>query len=210
MFRAFQTFKRFEPGLSPVEQPDRVLRAESKTRRFGPVHDAFRAAEDYAFWSRLGGERDWHEVNGVRSVGRRSSASISNEPSRVWRTMMKTNFAAAACLALMAFATMSGADIAGKWTTTIDTMIGALKYTYEFKVDGTKLTGTATLDGEAAEITEGKLDGDAISFVETRTLGDLGPTRILYTGKIVSADQIDFKRQVGDLATEEFVAKRAK
>jgi len=48
MFRAFQTFKRFEPGLSPVEQPDRVLRAESKTRRFVPVHDAFRAAEDYA------------------------------------------------------------------------------------------------------------------------------------------------------------------
>ena len=73
-----------------------------------------------------------------------------------------------------------------------------------------RLTGTATLDGEAAAITDGKVEGDAISFVETRTLGDLGPTKIVYTGKIVSADQINFKRQVGEIANEEFVAKRAK
>jgi hypothetical protein len=118
--------------------------------------------------------------------------------------MMKRNLAAVACLALTALATVSGADISGKWTTTIDTMIGALQYQYEFKVDGTKLTGTATLDGEAVQITDGKMEGDAISFVETRTLGDLGPTKIVYTGKI------NFKRQVGEIANEEFVARRAK
>ena len=30
-----------------------------------------------------------------------------------------------------------------------------------------------------------------------------------YTGEIVSADEIKFTRQVGEFATEEFVAKRA-
>jgi len=33
---------------------------------------------------------------------------------------------------------------------------------------------------------------------------------ISYTGKIVSEDQIDFTRQVADVATEKLVAKRAK
>jgi hypothetical protein len=34
--------------------------------------------------------------------------------------------------------------------------------------------------------------------------------RIDYKGKIVSADEIKFTRQVGDIATEELVAKRVK
>ena len=33
---------------------------------------------------------------------------------------------------------------------------------------------------------------------------------IAYTGKIVSDDQIDFTRQVADVATEKLVAKRVK
>ena len=36
-----------------------------------------------------------------------------------------------------------GADVTGKWTAEFDTQIGVQKYTYEFKVDGTKLTGKA-------------------------------------------------------------------
>ena len=40
---------------------------------------------------------------------------------------MKRDLAAVAFLALTALATVSGADISGKWTTTIDTMIGALQ-----------------------------------------------------------------------------------
>jgi hypothetical protein len=35
------------------------------------------------------------------------------------------------------------------------------------------------------------------------------PLRITYTGK-VSGDEIKFTRKVADIATEEFVAKRAK
>jgi hypothetical protein len=34
--------------------------------------------------------------------------------------------------------------------------------------------------------------------------------RITYTGTIASSDEIKFTRQVGDIATEELVAKRKK
>ena len=34
--------------------------------------------------------------------------------------------------------------------------------------------------------------------------------RITYTGKVVSADEIKFSREVADFATEELVAKRVK
>jgi len=46
-------------------------------------------------------------------------------------------------------------------------MIGAMDYTFEFKVDGEKLTGKAvsSLGGES-ELTEGTVKGDEVSFVE--------------------------------------------
>ena len=46
-------------------------------------------------------------------------------------------------LALGLMVSASAADVAGKWSAQIDTPIGLLNYTYEFKVDGAKLTGRA-------------------------------------------------------------------
>ncbi len=115
-------------------------------------------------------------------------------------------------LTLAAVVSAYSADIAGKWTAEFDTAIGVQKYTYEFKVDGTKLIGKATgkrTDSEATvDIQEGKIDGDEISFVENLKFGEMD-VRIEYKGK-VSGDEIKFSRKVGDFATEEFVAKRAK
>ncbi len=48
----------------------------------------------------------------------------------------------AAGLALTAWA----ADLTGQWTATFNTQIGEQHYTYSFKVDGEKLTGTAKND----------------------------------------------------------------
>jgi enterochelin esterase-like enzyme len=102
-----------------------------------------------------------------------------------------------------------GADISGTWKADYDTQIGLQKYTYTLKQDGTKVTGKASADinGEKHEsdLTEGKIEGDTVSFVEAFSYqgNDL---RISYTGK-VSPDGIKFTRQVGDVATEEGVAK---
>lgn len=100
------------------------------------------------------------------------------------------------------------ADFAGKWTASFDTQIGVQNYTYIFKVDNAKLTGTAESQFGKTEITEGAVKGDEISFVENVDF-EGNALKIEYKGKI-SGDEIKFTRNVADMVTEEFVAKRAK
>ncbi len=109
-----------------------------------------------------------------------------------------------ACSSVLALA----ADFNGKWTAEFDTQIGVQKYTYEFHVDGAKLTGKAINEHGETEITEGKVDGDNISFVEMLNFQGTD-LRISYTGTI-NGDEIKFTRKVADFATEELTAKRAK
>jgi hypothetical protein len=100
------------------------------------------------------------------------------------------------------------ADFNGKWTAEFNTEIGLQKYTYDFHVDGTTLTGKAANEHIQTAITEGKIDGDNISFVENMSSDGL-ELKVTYTGKI-SGDEIKFTRKVGDFATEELTAKRVK
>lgn len=99
-------------------------------------------------------------------------------------------------------------DVTGKWTAQFDTPIGVQNYTYEFKAEGAKLTGTAAGPQGTVEIQEGKVSGDEIFFVENMKFQDM-PLRIEYKGK-VAGDEIKFARKVADFGGEEFVAKRAK
>jgi hypothetical protein len=105
-------------------------------------------------------------------------------------------------------ATVLAADFNGKWTAEFDTQIGAQKYTYEFHVDGATVTGKATNERGETAITEGKIDGDNITFVEALSFNGMD-IKIIYTGKI-NGDEIKFTRKVGDFATEELTAKRVK
>jgi hypothetical protein len=100
------------------------------------------------------------------------------------------------------------ADFNGKWTAEFDTQIGPQKYTYEFHVDGAKVTGKAANQNGETVISEGKIDGDTITFVENLSFNGTD-IKITYTGKI-NGDEIKFTRQVGDFATEELTAKRVK
>jgi len=104
------------------------------------------------------------------------------------------------------------ADITGTWTTQFDSQVGLQKYTFEFKVDGTKLTGRAISNIAGAdaktELTEGKINGDEVTFVENLNYQGM-ELKITYKGKI-SGDEIKFQRTVGDSGGEEFVAKRSK
>ena len=111
-------------------------------------------------------------------------------------------------LVLICLITVLAADATGKWTATISTQIGEQAYTYTFKVEGEKLTGKASSQFGDLDITDGKVKGDDISFVENAKYQDMA-IRIEYKGKI-SGDEIKFMRQVGEFATEEFIAKRAK
>ena len=103
-------------------------------------------------------------------------------------------------------------SVAGKWKGQFDSQIGLQKYTYEFKVDGDKLTGNAIGERETGTnevaISEGKISKDTIFFVEQLEF-EGNDIRIEYTGKI-SGDEIKFHRKVGDVAEEDFTAKRVK
>lgn len=117
------------------------------------------------------------------------------------KILLATLISAFACITAFA------AGVDGKWKATFDTQIGTQNYIYEFHVDGPKVTGTATNDNGKTQITEGKIDGDTITFVEALNFNG-NDIRIEYTGKI-DGDQIKFTRKVGTFATEELVAKRS-
>jgi len=111
---------------------------------------------------------------------------------------------------LIGAASLSAADISGTWKASFDTQVGQQNYTYTFVVKEGVLTGKIQSDmGGTSDIHDGKIDGDKVSFVENLKFQDMD-IQITYTGKVVSADEIKFTRQVADFATEELVAKRAK
>jgi hypothetical protein len=116
--------------------------------------------------------------------------------------------AAAAVLAFMPLAALA-ADISGTWATSFDSQVGVQAYTYTFVVKGADVTGTFKSANGAGAITEGKLAGDKLTFVENMDYQGQA-LRIVYTGTVVSADEIKFSRDVGGQGGESFTAKRVK
>ena len=106
---------------------------------------------------------------------------------------------------------LGAADPGGRWKAEFDTQVGKQSYLYEFRVEGNRLTGSATgdINGEnrrTAEIRDGQVDGDTVRFVENFEFQG-NPITIRYTGRL-AGDEIRFTRAVGDFATEELVARR--
>ncbi len=101
------------------------------------------------------------------------------------------------------------ADISGTWKASFDTSIGKQEYTYTFAVKDGTLTGKAKWQTGESELVGGKLDGDTVTFVEN-FIYQGNKIAITYTGKVISADEIHFSRDVSGMAHEELVARRAK
>ncbi|HML17159.1 MAG TPA: hypothetical protein VK419_09040 [Bryobacteraceae bacterium] len=86
-----------------------------------------------------------------------------------------------ALTSLVAFA----ADVTGKWTSEATGKGGP--QTFNLKQDGGKLTGTVEGGrGGAVEISNGKVDGDNVSFEVVREMGGNSMT-IKYTGTVSGA-----------------------
>jgi len=107
-------------------------------------------------------------------------------------------------LTVTAFAT----DISGAWKGTAQTPNGTIERTFNFKVDGNKLTGDTSSEmfGKST-IEDGKIDGDNISFTITVNVqGNEG--KVNYKGK-VKGDEIDFTVEIPAVnRTVEYIAKR--
>jgi hypothetical protein len=114
---------------------------------------------------------------------------------------MKIKFLLSCAAVLLVLTTPAWAvDVTGKWVAEREGRQGPMEITFNFQVDGEKLTGTMGM-GQFGEtpISEGKVEGDEISFVIVRTFGD-NEMRILYKGK-VAGDEITFttERQGGSM-----------
>jgi len=108
--------------------------------------------------------------------------------------------------ALSAFA----ADVAGTWKATAEGPNGSMERTFVFKVDGDKLTGetTSSMVGKST-ITDGKVDGDSISFTITVKFQD-NELKLNYKGK-VTGTEIHFTAQMaggGDAPPIEWHGKK--
>jgi hypothetical protein len=99
------------------------------------------------------------------------------------------------------------ADFNGKWTADVTTPRGTQTLTFDFHVDGATLTGKITTPRGDMDISNGKVDGDNISFDQVMNFNG-NERKITYTGKADGADSIKFSRQMGDRPAMEFVAKR--
>jgi hypothetical protein len=120
---------------------------------------------------------------------------------------MKTKLMVVLALLVMAVSAWA-ADFAGKWTADA----AGTQITLTFKVDGNTLTGTVdNPQAGPAEIKEGKIDGDNISFYLIRKMGETD-MKVTWKGKASGVD-IKFTREAagaqGGGATE-IIAKRAK
>lgn len=104
----------------------------------------------------------------------------------------------------------SAADIAGQWHAEFEGRRGRQKIQFEFKAEEGKLTGkTVTQTGgesREAEIQDGKIDGNSVSFTQTMNFQG-NDMRITYTGSI-GEDGISFTRKVGEFASSDFKASR--
>jgi opacity protein-like surface antigen len=88
----------------------------------------------------------------------------------------------------LAMATAMAADVTGTWMTETEGRKGQL--VFNLKADGNNLTGTVAFrTGEPYPISEGKIDGDNISFVVEVSFGD-NKIKMNYQGK-VTGDEME-------------------
>jgi hypothetical protein len=114
-----------------------------------------------------------------------------------------------AAFALPLFATAATPDISGTFTTSFDSQVGVQSYTFTFAAKDGTLSGKAKSGAGDNAIQDGKVSGDKVVFVENMDYQGIA-LRIVYSGTIVSADEIKFTRDVGGQGGESFTAKRSK
>jgi hypothetical protein len=107
-------------------------------------------------------------------------------------------------VAVSAFA----ADVSGKWTAETQGRDGqTMTATFDLKAEGSTLTGTVSGRMGETKITNGKVDGDNISFDVVREFNGNSFTQH-YTGTF-SGDTIKFKVEGSRGPAREMTARRA-
>lgn len=118
-------------------------------------------------------------------------------------------FAKTVTLFLASALWLLGADPTGVWKADYQSPDGAARTsTFHLKAEGEKLTGKIVSGTGDAEIKDGTVKGDDISFTVVRNFGGQDVT-LKYTGK-VSAEEIKMNIAFGDQGGFDIVAKKQK
>jgi len=123
---------------------------------------------------------------------------------------MKVKTITAAAASLLLAVTALAADISGKWTAEVPGRGGQTRTTtFNFKVEGEKLTGTVSGMGGDNAISDGTVKGEDVAFNVAVSFNG-NEMKLAYTGKI-AGDEIKMKRTRagGEGPAQEFTAKRA-
>ena len=96
--------------------------------------------------------------------------------------MQRPRMISCATLALLAAGAALAADVSGKWTGEMSGPDGGgMSMTFKFKQNGTKLTGTMDGPQGEVEITDGKVEGNKISFTVSFENGDM---KVVHEGTV--------------------------
>ena len=116
-----------------------------------------------------------------------------------------------ACVVLAAISVAWASDLTGKWVAQVPGRDGQTRETtFNFKVEGSKLTGTVSGRQGDQAISDGTIKGDDVSFTVVANFNG-NEIKLLYKGK-VSGDELKLSRtrEGGDQPAQEFTAKRVK
>ena len=98
------------------------------------------------------------------------------------------------------------ADVDGKWAGNMNTPGGDVAVGFTFKAEGAKLNGSTTgPDGMEVKISDGKIEGNNVSFVVNLDFGGM-PFMLNYKG-VLAGDQIKFMIDVLGMPLELTVKK---
>jgi hypothetical protein len=124
--------------------------------------------------------------------------------------MNALRFSSLFVLTLVLAAAASAADVTGKWVAQVPARDGGTREAiFNLKAADGQITGTVSSPRGEQQISEGKIDGDAISFTVVVEFNG-NQMKFLYKGK-VAGDEIKFtrEREGGQEGAREFTAKRS-
>ena len=115
---------------------------------------------------------------------------------------------ALALLGLFVTSAIAQSPVDGKWIAQVPGRDGQTRETtFTFKADGAKLTGTVSGRQADRPISDGKIEGNNLSFNLVYSGGG-GEMKFTYTG-VLSGNEIKFKRtREGSDTVQEFTAKK--
>lgn len=97
-------------------------------------------------------------------------------------------------------------SVDGNWNITVQSPMGAQPSTLSLKADGGTLTGTQSAQGNTADIANGKVDGDTVTWSNAITTPF--PMTLEFNGK-VEGDTLNGNVKAGAFGSFPFTGTRA-